>query len=71
MYNPELQIINFNRDSVYFEGMTYVDLINTESEVIIIQTVRKLFQLYTKQKAEKAKLTHKLQGIVDHPSERE
>ena len=71
MYNPELKIINFNRDSVYFEGMTYVDLINTESEVIIIQTVRKLFQLYTKQKAEKAKLTHNLQGIVDHPSERE
>ena len=53
------------------EGIAYEDLSNTESGVMIVYTVRKQFEVYTKQEVEKARLSHELQGMIGYLSDRE
>ena len=47
--------------------MPYVGLTKTESEVMAIQTLKKYFEEYNKQKDKRGKLVSNLQVMVRHP----
>ena len=49
--------------------MSYVELINTESRIVSVLTVRESFEKYIKQEAEKATLACELQVLVGHTTD--
>ena len=64
-------MIDFKRDSIDCKNIMYVDLNKIESRVMIVHTIRKLFEGYTKKYLYKSKLKCELKCMVGHPSDRE
>ena len=66
---PQGKKITFKRDTGLCDRMPYIDLREHQEGVIMIETVRKNFEGYTKRQVKKAILAREAQAMVAHPTD--
>ena len=64
---PQGKKIVFKRDTCLCARMPYIDLRESQDGIIMLETVRKNFEGYTKKQVERAILARKTQAMVPHP----
>ena len=67
---PGGETIKFKRDSGMCKGMPYVDLHDHKEGLVMIETVEKNFEGFTKREIEKVILARKVQSRIGHPPNR-
>ena len=66
---PQGKKITFKRDTGLCDRMPYIDLREHQEGVIMLETVRKNFEGYTKRQVKKAILAREAQAMVAHPTD--
>ena len=56
MWIPEVNSINLKSVSIEGEGMSYVNINDTEAELVFLNTLKKQFEGYKNQEVKRAKL---------------
>ena len=70
MTTPEGTRIKFKRDTGLCKGMPYIDMQNFKEGAIMIETVRKNFENFTKKEIEAARLSRATQSMIGHPPDK-
>ena len=67
---PKGTRIKFKQDTGLYKGMPYIDMRQFKEGAIMIETVCKNFENFTKKEIEVAKLSRDIQSIIGHPPDK-
>ena len=63
---PKESTIPFKRDTGLCKGMSYIDIREFKQGAVMIETVQKIFEKFTKEEVEMAKLSREMQEMIRH-----